>query len=125
MILAFNQLDAVLNSGDIILWISSNVCPSGYTKIISYYGKYLYANNVAASADGASHNHTGISHYHSNPTGDSGSTSAITNYTGTGSYANERFHSLPAGDVSTETGFLSSTNPVELSHVKVVLCKKD
>jgi len=121
-----------LPSGAVIIWVESDTCPSGYSKITEY-GYYIGADSSYSVNAGASHDHAGVSHEHSiasgsteankisdNPYADFDSTGMCLGLTDSGK------HTASAGTSSTESGSLSQAPAgLDLEHVKVVLCKKN
>ena len=66
----------VLPAGAVLIWDQSNTCPTGFTRVGTYDGRFLQGNSVAGGTGGASthahgitHTHTMANHTHTGSTG--------------------------------------------------------
>ncbi|RLI01955.1 hypothetical protein DRO31_05255 [Candidatus Bathyarchaeota archaeon] len=127
MILYSITKDVDLPSGAIIIWMESNSCPAGYSKVADGY--YVAWGSSYLNRSGSSHTHTLTSHQHSwgGVTTESNYGSALVHSVGSDTYVYAENHSHSAPDITSDEaeGTIDSQNSPGLQHVTVVLCKKD
>ena len=119
--------NADLFTGAIIIWITDNACPVGYTRVDVYDNDYIAAGSSVSTHGELVHQHVSVGHSHAPTATNTGVAAA---YATPGAGANQTVEELythtfaPVSSGGTAVAVDNKNSP-GLAKVDVLLCKKD